>query len=1142
MEKRNVVAKSQKEDAKNPITEQKLVKIKEALKGINWNYDTLFEDLTGFIEGHEENAIKLKSIEIERHKLSSELAKSEQKIQFLNKKINDSQNEINYIKRGYQQRVDELLNIKSELSLKYEALGQKKVHADEKLKEFVDIIRRKEEEITQYKIQLEKSESQIHNLNQSFAEKLGKFKSQMSEKIDSKEKLINAKANRIIAEKDQLQKYVSELMADNNRSSQEIQNLKKGLAESLQIKENLLSQKNVLSRKVDEYEKNLKNASNRMVSIETEYKNLSAAHAEKEANADQLKKIIVEQKNIIVKFESEKSNLNQKINALESFIAQNSKEIDAQKALIAEYNANQVILEKLELTKKQNQTEISNLEGEVVKLNQELSALSIQNQDLMTEIEHKNGFIEKLKGDHQTQFQRFAATVDEHEVHIEKLISQRTELQEALREVSLRSNDAGENFQKILDEKFQLEKQLNEVKNELNLEISTNHNLQDKISKIVNDKKEIDLKFEDSLSEIRGLKEKVIEKVKEVDELRNSLADFSDTKSSLSDLQENFEAEQSQNLVLLEKIKIGLNQIDDLEQTNQKLLSEKNIFEAELQETSEQLIDSRQSLQKKNNDIKELESQIKQYNANEFELNKTVGSLQQELLLMTEDFKNSESKSSELLEKISGLNTQIDNLNLEIAENKQNISALENRLELALEDLEIQKNYVAEGKNTILALDSKLNDLSTKLNTSHDFKQELEDQRDILNSKIEDLKFELSERDEDIIEKQKMIEDVIAERKSVSMRSEELNVELSQLNVNLDSLTMNLAEETKKNQALEDDLMLKALEVETLKSTSKTAKAKVIELEDTVIESRREKEKLQNSVSDLKEQVENLKATLKQRMADADFETKEKDQEIYDLKIEKQKVLENEILLNSKIKSNLIQIEELEFKNEDLTIKIEALQADLIENQSVIEAKESHESSLNEKIKALEVQVADFGYKVVKASEKFDEVYILKQNLEQQAEENKLIFDAAKKKAKELEISMQSLVKREEQLNLYSRWVDAQKEGVQKQVLRLVSELKTTKELNPLNPYLKITEREISKIEVLMTKSNVFGPQRAQLEAQYEQLVRQRDEVKELLNKTNVDVDMKAQTLISVLKSSEFIPVPPLPPGKVIESETELIS
>lgn len=1141
MDKRSVVAKSQQDEAKNQISEQKLVKIKEALKGINWNYDTLFEDLTGFIEGHEENSIRLKNIEAERHQLSTELAKSEQKIQFLNKKINDGQNEISYIKRGYQQRVDELLAIKSELSLKYEALGQKKIQSDEKLKEFVEALRKKEEEITQYKIQLEKSENQIHGLNQSFAEKLGKFKNQMSEKIESKEKLINAKTNRIIAEKEQLQKYVTELMADNNRSSQEIQNLKKGLAETVQVKENLLAQKNLLARKVDEYEKNLKNASSRMLSIESEYKNSVKVNGEKDVYLEQFKKTILEQKNIINKLEQEKTMLNQKINDLDAILVKNKIDIDNYKAIIADLNANQVIVEKLEAIKNQNQAKISQLESETLKLREELSVLSTKNQDLSADVSSKQSMIEQLKTDNLEQFQRFTKTIDEHEVHIERLISQRTELQEALREISLKSNDAGDNFQKLLDEKSKIENQLTEVKNELNIEISTNHNLQDKLTKLIANKNEVDSKLEISIDEISILKEKVIQKAKEVEDLKKSLNLFNETKNNFMNLQKSFDDEKNQNLLLLDKIKSGLNKIDDLEQINQKLLSEKNILESELQETSEQLKDSRQTLIKKNNDIKDLESQVGALKNTEFELNKTLSGLQQELLLMTDESKGSQAKNSELQEKITSLNTNVDQLNLEISDNKLTIQNLENRLESNLEEIEFQKNLVSEGKNTILSLESKLNDLNTKLNTSHDYKQELEDQRDILNSKIEDLKFELSERDQDIIQKQKMIDDVIAERKTINKRNEDLNFELSQLNVNLDALNVNLTEETRKNQILEDDLKVKIVEIENIKSSFKVAKAKIVELEDNVLESRREKDKLQQEVGDLNEQVENLKNTLKQKVAEKEFEIKEKDQEIYNLKIEKQKVLENEIVLSSKIKNNLLQIEELEFKNDDLNIKIESLQAEIVENKSAIESKVQNENVLNEKIKSLEVQVADFGFKVVKASEKFDEVYTQKQILEQQAEENKVLYDQVKRKSQELEVSMQSLTKREEQLSLYSRWVDAQKEGVQKQVLKLVSELKTTKELNPLNPYLKITEREISKIEVLMTKSNVFGPQRAQLESQYEQLVKQRDEVRELLNKTNIDVDLKAQVLLSVLKSSEFIPVPPLPPGKVIESETEII-
>ncbi len=1046
MEKRTSGSNLVQEKTTAVSADQKLNKIKEALKGVDWNYEAIVEDLTGFIEDHEVNAHKLKNTEAEKQKLGGELTKSEQKIQFLNKKIQESQNEINYVKRGYQQRVDELLSVKNEMNQKFEVMSQKKLHSDEKLKEISEVLRKKEDELAKLKLLSDKAEIQIKELTGSFADKLQKFKSQISEKVDGKEKLFVAKSNRIISEKEQLQKYVTELMADNHRSSQEVQNLKKSLSEAVQSKDHLVNQKNILVKKSEDLEKNLNLTSNQLLALENEVRGTKKVSVEKESFVSQLKQSLVEHKNLISKFEQDRIVNQKKISELNKALDLKSIHIQDLQTTITDLTEKLNNIDTAHLEKDKNKDLVAKLQSDILGYTEQIAEMKKQNSVHLEELVAKHNVIKSLDLENSTIIQKYNSVISEHEAHIQKLITQRTELQETVRAVSNEYAVSQENIKNLEDLNTKLRHASHEGQEIHATTKKQNESLLLDLDKANAEKKETHKIYNQVKRELNDFKEKVIQRAVEVSEL---------------------------------------------ESLNQKITTERDGLKFELQ-------------------------------------------------MIKDELSGSEVKIGESQDKISNLNAEIESLSLQLNTNKEKMGILEGELDIALTQLDEHKAMVSDAKGTIVALESKLGDRVDFERKNLDQKQDLEDQKDILNSKIEDLKFELSEREQDMIQKQKMIDDIILERKSYAQRNEDLTDEITSLNIKLETVKNNLVNEVKKVQGLEDELKNKIVEIGAIKSSMQILSLKYSETEELNQQLQREKDKFNFEVEEIQSAYEELKENLKIKKVEFAEELIQKDDEIYNLKSEKQNFLDQELNLVSKVKAKELELEDSVGTNGKLLTKIAGLEEQIQLQQNEILNGNSNEQQLLEKIKTFELQLADYSYKIVKSSENFDNLYQQKQLLDKQAEENKILYDLVKKKGLELEVSIKSLNKREEQLNLYSRWVDSQKEGIQKQVYKLASEIKTTKELNPLNPYLKITEREISKIEVLMTKSNVFGPQRLQLENQYEQLIKQRDEVKELLNRTNIEVDQKAYVLMNVLKSSEFIPVPPLPPGKVVESETDL--
>jgi len=200
---------------------------------------------------------------------------------------------------------------------------------------------------------------------------------------------------------------------------------------------------------------------------------------------------------------------------------------------------------------------------------------------------------------------------------------------------------------------------------------------------------------------------------------------------------------------------------------------------------------------------------------------------------------------------------------------------------------------------------------------------------------------------------------------------------------------------------------------------------------------------------------------------------------------------------------------EMEVKLEERTAKFNDLNFEFEKNNSEISILKDKLQNSKTKIKSLSAKNHELEIKVGDKSKLADEIKYVSQQ------------------KKSLEDQIEG---RQNQLDLYSRWVDSQKESLQKHVVRFAQELKASTTISPLKSYLRLTEKELDKVQTALATQKLMGPQRAYMEQHFEQLTQQKTYINDLMIKSAADVEQRVKEVMGLLKQGEFIPVPPLPP------------
>lgn len=234
----------------------------------------------------------------------------------------------------------------------------------------------------------------------------------------------------------------------------------------------------------------------------------------------------------------------------------------------------------------------------------------------------------------------------------------------------------------------------------------------------------------------------------------------------------------------------------------------------------------------------------------------------------------------------------------------------------------------------------------------------------------------------------------------------------------------------------------------------------------------------------------------------------------------------------------------------------------------VVSLKEEKSQTQNEtkKLTMLRGKVRELEESYERARDKFDELSLTHQNLEneyqtseakiKEADESiakyrsdysKLISEREylKRRVEELEkrvvfdeskeVEAQALMEHAEQrakaLDQYSRDLDRDKKSLTTKVDKFIVELKGMSKISPLRDYLAITKKEITKIETFLNRLPAFSPERERYQEQLEHLVNQRETIAKLVEENEREISSKIQDLRTIANQDVLVPYPPLPPS-----------
>jgi chromosome segregation ATPase len=1310
------------------VTGQSSEKMKQVVGQIDWNYETLYEDINGFIESHEKSVKKLEKAEADKIRFQSELTRTQRQLNQLNKSIKEKEEKLSKSETTHKSRLNYLTQVKNDLEKKYKMTDEKKRQQDKAVKRLGENLKVKEDELNSALQQLTQVKQRFSSLNQSFSEKLESFKRRYREKVDVNERVAIEKAQKITQERDQLHLQMNELMTDFSKNNDELVTLRKRVSELQESRQGLLKSKDEMTRQIEDlhhenenlvkkaeefqteedhfalkmrergeaierlrkkvsiYEEQKQATDKRLDQYEAEIKKLTTTIQNKELQIDEsyreisrLKVSKKEHDNLLQRLQDQEVRENQlvlelkkvrddltssgtKVKELKGLIDQYKDQVEKQteserdllrsieeKTKLVDTEKSRVEKAQIEASHQQKQlknelerllktiqvkdSEIASLNEATVGLNKKIeildaekdqfresiSQLKAQNERIHHKLMSSNEDLDRLNGDLEkseetikelrshltTNTTKYSELKNEYDglksssVDFEETIARKESMIADARaqydELTIRYKELVEQNRIVNLSKSDFEKKMStrdDKIDHLNDEVAThqrlNAEMQKDLERFKGQTEALKAYLEQAKEKAETSKNALAEKTSRVNELSVEVESLTRTKAELetkviesearykdeiSELDRRFEEKLKSYEHRFEQITIENKEISSrydvirTEKENlerQKIISEKNLeasqeslesFRNEVYE-KQRKIDELLILEKENvqlkTDIKKNEADFRQQvMKRNFEINTLKSKLQEaesNTIAFTEEKRSLEFQIDELNQQIEEHSSREEVLSTEISESLENVDRLENKI-MALED---EKQSLRDEVKTLeVELSSERDriekfrrelqnerdeNLSRKLQETEftEREQEWSDTKELFESKIADLKLEIASRDEEIEKKQRLIDDGINERKRWMTQSEDLKQKLMDLQQSYDEARQELKDFDEKSESFKEEIRVlkeqitqKDNAIETLKdrfeqksanfeSNKKQLEDKVNWLKSELAKKEKqfsiEVESKNKTIESIKREQDKIATVAKERQDRiANYETKE--MEYIKLLEKRESQVEQERQSRMEFQENFRVIEERDGK-------LQAEIAQLTDDKKTL----SHQlERVTQELDVTKVSMTD-------GQKKFSSLIEEKRRLEEKIDTDTKMIEEVKLLQQENEQLKEEMEEREDQLNHYSRWVDSQKEGLQKHVLRLAQEIKTSTAMNPMRAYLKMTEKEITKVEIAMGKTQAFGAQRAQLEEQFEALIKQRDEIKELLEHSQAEAEKQAKKVMNFLKSSEFVPVPPLPP------------
>lgn len=496
--------------------------------------------------------------------------------------------------------------------------------------------------------------------------------------------------------------------------------------------------------------------------------------------------------------------------------------------------------------------------------------------------------------------QRGSAELEQEVNDLQKMLSEVTEKERAVSEQLEKCSDAQEKLQRAQEVIVELERQQEISRNteetlkaNLNQSEESYANLQVQVGEKGREYQSMEQEATALLQEIALLQEGSAELEREVNELREKMAEGEENEQKASESLRNLQIEN--------------------EHLQEQLVKAKNSLETSLLENKDEILALKE-------DIREKENQIEQ--------------LQDELNL-------SEQRYSEIKSLSSNNQTEISDLHAELIETKEQFYTVSQEKGRLIHNLKDVEHTIAEQDEKIQALELERKEnkkiISEKENKVEDLVDKLEDYESE-NSKLGAENERLRAKLEEAAETQSEMERLLAESK---LETKEFEQQLSAAHESITDLETAFERGEDKNAQIGENL--------------REAKERIAKLEIQLDESQRESRAFERDYNDIEKDLEKAHASLdssKEKIAALEKKLRAAEESIAELEMARDNGLSNEQFLQQKFANAKEKIDKTEAENNDLKERLTKMERkfndSLSKQQTLADKKEELEKTTNE--------------------------------------------------------------------------------------------------------------------------------------------------------------------------------------------------
>lgn len=474
----------------------------------------------------------------------------------------------------------------------------------------------------------------------------------------------------------------------------------------------------------------------------------------------------------------------------------------------------------------------------------------------------------------------------------------------------------------------------------------------------------------------------------------------------------------------------------------------------------------------KANEVAEIQLQLEKREGEVNSLKIETSKLKRQVLLLENDRYSMQCQLGEIEEKKKRTQPQYEQLQ-------------ESNKLLRVAFTQLKKQYHDE----ILELRNKILNLETaKLNDQSQFQIEREDYRRQKSKQIREIEF------------------LMQELEANKTRNSELIQKCSEKEKEIQKLVLIHEADQRKVETL----ILQSSKVTEEREKSESYKNQAHHLEEKLNHSNIKFEELFSYNQEL--QSENAKIKILINHFKLDFDLRQEE-----LK-EENKVLEEKI---NRYEQNKVSLEQ------QYSQQIELLQVKLQEKDSLVKSLEQRSVELQEQKLSLEENIVQKDEKLVSLVseniEKLTQFYTGKENFEN--EKSRLA-----KESIVVENRLSLLNQQESRLEAYNKSLNKKQLELMAQFRFLLNEYRSLEKAHPLQDYLNITESELNRMEVQLRKTPTISVDRSRLEQSFQDLMEQRNLVRDVIDHRKMELSKKMKQLSLILEKAKVDFLPPPPP------------